>query len=66
MQMRNLKILVVKIPMRLDQALKLLAGKTGRSKSHYVRQALERFLKDGELYFGNQERFKNNGPYNSQ
>jgi len=42
----NLKILVVKVPLPLDQALKLLAGKTGRSKSYYVRKAIERFLKE--------------------
>lgn len=53
MRASDLKILVVKVPLRLDQALKLLAGKTGRSKSYYVRQALERFLKG-------QEEFKNN------
>ena len=42
----NLKILVVKVPLPLDQALKLLAGKTGRSKTYYVRKAIERFLKE--------------------
>lgn len=46
MRASDLKILVVKVPLCLDQALKLLAGKTGRSKSYYVRQALERFLKE--------------------
>ena len=46
MQSTKLKTLVAKVPFCLDQGLKILAAKTGKSKSYYVRKAIERFLKE--------------------
>ncbi len=40
----------VKLPDELDNELNELAKKTHRSKSHYVRVAIVRFLEDREDY----------------
>ena len=55
----DLKILVAKIPLYMDHNLKVLANKTGRSKSYYVRKAIERFFIDREEYLNNRKTPKN-------
>ncbi len=40
----------VRLPEAVERRLASLAEKTGRSKSHYVRLAVEEFLEDREDY----------------
>lgn len=44
-------MLAVRLPDEIEQRLIALAQKTGRSKSFYVRKAIEGFLQDEEDYF---------------
>ena len=39
-------MLAVRLPDSLEEQLNELAEKTGRTKTHYVRKAIERFLDD--------------------
>jgi RHH-type rel operon transcriptional repressor/antitoxin RelB len=50
LQTGELNMLAVRLPEKLDHKLGQLAKKTGRSKSYYVRRALEQFLQDHEDY----------------
>ena len=43
-------LLAVRVPEELESRLGNLAEKTGRSKSFYIRKALEQFLEDQEDY----------------
>jgi len=43
-------MLALRIPENLEQRLINLSEKTGRSKSYYVRKAIENFLEDEEDY----------------
>ncbi len=43
-------MLAVRLPDQLDSRLVSLSKKTGRSKSYYVRKAVETFLEDEEDY----------------
>lgn len=43
-------MLAVRLPNVLEQKLDNLTKKTGRSKSYYVRQAIEQFLEEREDY----------------
>lgn len=40
----------VRIPTQLEDRLENLAKKTGRTKSYYIRKALEQYLEDAEDY----------------
>lgn len=46
----ELAMLAVRLPENLEKQLSVLAEKTHRSKSYYVKKALETFLKDREEY----------------
>ena len=43
-------MLAVRLPKNMEDALNLLAARTNRSKSYYVKQALEVFLEDKADY----------------
>ena len=43
-------MLAVRLPKDMEEALNLLAARTNRSKSYYVKQALEVFLEDKADY----------------
>lgn len=43
-------MLAVRLPEKLEHKLENLVEETGRSKSYYVRQAIEEFLEDREDY----------------
>jgi len=43
-------LLAVRVPEELESRLGNLAEKTGRSKSFYIRKALEQFIEDQEDY----------------
>lgn len=43
-------MLAVRLPENIETRLSTLAEKTGRSKSHYVRQAVQEFLESQEDY----------------
>jgi len=42
--------MAVRIPHKLEDRLNNLAKKTGRTKSYYIRKALEQFIEDTEDY----------------
>ncbi|EFI35158.1 conserved hypothetical protein [Desulfonatronospira thiodismutans ASO3-1] len=46
--MENTKMHTVRLPVGLSQRLKLLSKATKRTKSHFIREALERTLEDLE------------------
>jgi RHH-type rel operon transcriptional repressor/antitoxin RelB len=43
-------MLTVRLPDKIEKRMALLAKKTGRSKSYYVRKAIEGFLDEEEDY----------------
>jgi RHH-type rel operon transcriptional repressor/antitoxin RelB len=43
-------MIAVRLPKELDERLERVAHETHRSKSYYVRQALEQYLEDKEDY----------------
>jgi RHH-type rel operon transcriptional repressor/antitoxin RelB len=45
-----MRTLTLRVPDELENRLVSLARKTGRTKTHYVRAALEEFLEDREDY----------------
>lgn len=47
---RRLPVLAVRLDPTLEDRLNRLAQETGRSKSHYVKQALQGFLEEREDY----------------
>ncbi|MEM9243187.1 MAG: ribbon-helix-helix domain-containing protein [Pseudomonadota bacterium] len=51
-------MLAVHLPTDLEHRLVRLAKKTGRSKSHYIKQALTSFLEDKEDYLLATQRFE--------
>lgn len=44
-------MVAVRLPKKLAERLERFAHKTHRSKSYYIRQALEQFLEDREDYY---------------
>jgi RHH-type rel operon transcriptional repressor/antitoxin RelB len=48
--------IAVRLPKELEERLTALAQKTGRSKSHHVRQALLAYLEDIEDHYLAEER----------
>lgn len=44
-------MVAVRLPKELNERLERFAQKTHRSKSYYIRKALEQFLEDQEDYF---------------
>ena len=55
-------MLAVRLPEKLEIRLTDLAVKTGRSKSYYVRHAVEEFLQDEEDYLLAVSRLEKNNP----
>jgi len=55
-------MLAVRLPENLENKLNNLAEKTGRSKSYYVRQAVEEFIADNEDYLLAISRLEKNNP----
>lgn len=55
-------MLAVRLPKELDERLERFAHKTHRSKSYYVRKALEQFLEDQEDYLMAVARLEENNP----
>jgi RHH-type rel operon transcriptional repressor/antitoxin RelB len=51
-------IIAVRLPKELEERLTALAQKTGRSKSHLVRQALLAYLEDHEDHHLSEERLQ--------
>lgn len=43
-------MLVVRLPQELEHRLLALANQTGKTKSYYVRKAIERYFRDRERY----------------
>lgn len=43
-------MLAVRLPEKIDDRLNNLADKTGRTKTYYVKKAIEEFLEDKEDY----------------
>jgi RHH-type rel operon transcriptional repressor/antitoxin RelB len=46
----EIKMITVRLPKKLENRLKTLASKTGRTKTYYIIKAIERFLEDREDY----------------
>lgn len=55
-------MLAVRLPKPLEQRLSDLAEQTHRSKSHYVKQALEEFLEEHEAHLRILARFEKQNP----
>jgi len=55
-------MLAVRIPKALDDRLESFAKKTDRSKSYYVRKAIETFLEDREDYLVAVSRLEDKSP----
>jgi RHH-type rel operon transcriptional repressor/antitoxin RelB len=53
--------IAIRLPEELENKLSLLAEKTKRSKSFYVREAIEYYLQDMEDYYLGMEILKNPG-----
>jgi RHH-type rel operon transcriptional repressor/antitoxin RelB len=51
-------MLAVRLPEDMEQRLELLAKKTGRAKSFYVREALGEYLADLEDFYLAEKRMK--------
>ena len=59
-------MIAVRLPEELERRLDELAAQTGRSRSYYVRRAIEEFLEDREDYLLAAERLANPGRRLSQ
>jgi RHH-type rel operon transcriptional repressor/antitoxin RelB len=55
-------MIAVRIPMDIEKKLDQLAAKTNRTKSYYVRKAIEEFLEDEADYLLAMERIQKNNP----
>jgi RHH-type rel operon transcriptional repressor/antitoxin RelB len=55
-------MIAVRIPIDIEKKLDQLAAKTNRTKSYYVRKAIEEFLEDEADYMIAMERIQNNNP----
>ena len=51
-------MVAVRLPQEMEDRLAILAEKTGRSKSFYIRQALEEHLEEMEDIYLAEERFQ--------
>ena len=51
-------MVAVRLPQEIEDRLTVLSEKTGRTKSFYIRQALEEHLEDMEDVYLAEERFK--------
>ena len=51
-------MVAVRLPQEIEDRLTVLSKKTGRTKSFYIRQALEEHLEDMEDVYLAEERFK--------
>jgi RHH-type rel operon transcriptional repressor/antitoxin RelB len=55
-------MIAVRLPKELETKLKKVASETHRSKSYYIRKALEQFLEDREDYLLAVARLEENNP----
>lgn len=55
-------MIAVRIPIDIEKKLDQLAAKTNRTKSYYVRKAIEEFLEDEADYLLAMERIQKNNP----
>jgi RHH-type rel operon transcriptional repressor/antitoxin RelB len=55
-------MIAVRIPIDIEKKLDQLAAKTNRTKSYYVRKAIEEFLEDEADYMLAMERIQKNNP----
>lgn len=55
-------MIAVRLPKELEKQLERVAKKTHRSKSYYIRKALEQFLEDREDYLLAIARLEENNP----
>ena len=55
-------MIAVRIPIDIEKKLDQLAAKTNRTKSYYVRKAIEEFLEDEADYMIAMERIQKNNP----
>jgi RHH-type rel operon transcriptional repressor/antitoxin RelB len=51
-------MLAIRLPREIEERLEELARKTGRSKSHYAREAIVEYLEDLEDFYLAEERVK--------
>jgi len=51
-------MLAIRLPREIEARLERLARKTGRSKSHYAREAIVEYLEDLEDFYLAEERIK--------
>ena len=52
------KMVAIRLPQELESRLNILSHKTGRTKSFYIRQALEEHLEELEDVYLAEERYK--------
>lgn len=55
-------MIAVRIPIDIEKKLDQLAAKTNRTKSYYVRKAIEEFLENEADYLLAMERIQKNNP----
>lgn len=55
-------MIAVRLPENLEKKLEQLAAKTNRTKSYYIRKAIEEFLEDEADYIMALERIQKNYP----
>jgi RHH-type rel operon transcriptional repressor/antitoxin RelB len=55
-------MLALRLPAEIERRLEALAKKTGRSKSHYAREAILRQIEDIEDYYLARRRLARGGP----
>ena len=55
-------MIAVRLPIDIEKKLDQLAAKTNRTKSYYVRKAIEEFLEDEADYLLAMERIQKNNP----
>lgn len=55
-------LVAIRLPDELGSKLELLSQETGRTKSYYMRRALEKFLEDREDYLLALARLEENNP----
>ena len=54
-------MLAIRLPREIEERLGELARKTGRTKSHYAREAIVEYLEDLEAFYLDDERVKRFG-----
>jgi RHH-type transcriptional regulator, rel operon repressor / antitoxin RelB len=53
---REIAVLALRLPPKIEKRLDALAKKTGRTKSFYAREAILRYIEDLEDYYAAQRR----------